>query len=342
LAPPLSMYFLAVPLIIGKVFPIPLALSYRIYFSIYNILTSWLLIQIGDKAFPHNRKFMATILFGMGPFMVLQAAFAGSDESMGAFLMVLVIYLIVNNKPLAAVIFIGIGTSAKYYPSLLIPYLLATRKTFRSQIKYAILCIVSVILFFLPFYFVNPDNFMLQFNNRVKSVPWDSPGNSGLIILIEKLQIIKLTSVEYEYKIFWISSIIIISLFQIFKKYNSVEDAGLVPSIFFILYPKFFFSYFAIILPIYCLGFAYRKSPYILWGILNLGLIIGGTVNDRVFGYSSVYRQEQGDVPLLLTVGIMIFYGVWIFNWLLIFLKRDFQLQKDKAVFPQISIFNPS
>ena len=90
LAPPLSMYFLAVPLIIGKVFPIPLALSYRIYFSIYNILTSWLLIQIGDKAFPHNRKFMATILFGMGPFMVLQAAFAGSDESMGAFLMILV------------------------------------------------------------------------------------------------------------------------------------------------------------------------------------------------------------------------------------------------------------
>lgn len=342
LAPPLSMYFLAVPLILENIIPIPLAFTYRIYFSIYNLLTCWLLIKIGEKTFPHNRKFLATILYGMGPYMVMQAAFAGSDECMGTFLMMLVVYLIVNDRPILATIAIGIGTSIKYYPFLLIPYLLATRKTFRSQVKYGILSLISVILFFAPFYFVNPDNFMLQFNNRVQSVPWDSPGNSGLLMLIDKLQIVNLTTMESQYKIFWISSLVLLSLIQILKRYNTVEDAGLVPSIFFILYPKFFFSYFAIILPFYCMGFVYRKSPWILWGIMNFGLMIGGVVNDRVVGYSSVYRQEEGNVPILLAIGILLFYGVWLFNWMLILLKRDFQLKKNKPIFPQISIFNPS
>lgn len=342
LAPPLSMYFLAVPLIFENIIPLPLAFTYRIYFSFFNILTCWLLIQIGEKLYPHNRKFLATILYGMGPFMVMQAAFAGSDECMGAFLMILVVYLIVNDKPLLATVFIGLGTSIKYYPALLIPYFLATRQSFRSQVKYGILSLISVIVFFVPFYFVNPDNFMLQFNNRVQSVPWDSPGNSGLLMLIDKLQIVNLSNFEREYQIFWIFCIVLLSAIQVFKRYNTVEDAGLVPSVFFLLYPKFFFSYFAIILPFYCMGFVYRKSPWLLWLIMNIALIIGGAVNDRVVGYSSVYRQEDGNVPILLAIGILLFYGIWIFNWMLIFLKRDFQLKKKKSVFPQISIFNPS
>ncbi len=338
LAPPLSMYALAVPLIFENVIPIPLAFTYRIYFSIFNILTCWLLIKIAEKSIHQNRKFLATILYGMGPYMVMQATFAGSDECMGAFFMMLVIYMIVYNKPSLAVIFIGIGTSVKYYPSLLIPYLLATRNSLKSQIKYGLLSIMSIIIFFVPFYYVNPDNFMLQFNNRVKDVPWDSPGNSGVVMLIVKLQIVNLLSFENYYKLFWISCLGITSIVQIIRNYSSIEDAAIVPSVFFILYPKFFFSYFAIIFPIYCIGFVNRRYPWILWSIMHIGLIFAGMMNDRVVGYSSVYRQEEGNVPIFLSLGIAFFYVIWILNWLLIILKRDLILKKQQLKFPPINI----
>ncbi|OLS24117.1 MAG: hypothetical protein HeimC2_23910 [Candidatus Heimdallarchaeota archaeon LC_2] len=334
LAPPLSMYALAVPLIFEDIIPIPLAFTYRIYFSIFNLLTCWLMIKIGEKSFPQKKIFLATILYGMGPYMVMQAALAGSDECMGAFLMMLVIYLIVYNKPLLTVIFIGLGTSIKYYPSLLIPYFLATRKTLRSQMKYGLLSSLSVIFFFVPFYFVNPENFMLQFNNRIEDVPWNSPGNSGIIMLIVKLQIIDLFNFETYYRIVWISSLGILSAFQIIKKKSSIEDAAIVPTVFFILYPKFFFSYFAIILPFYCFGFVSRRYPWILWSLMHVGLLFAGMMNDRVLGYSSVYRQEEGKVPLLLSLGITLFYSIWIFIWLLIVLKRDLVWENNQLKFP--------
>ncbi|KKK48035.1 hypothetical protein LCGC14_3149190, partial [marine sediment metagenome] len=66
LAPPLSMYALAVPLIFEDIIPIPLAFTYRIYFSIFNLLTCWLMIKIGEKSFPQKKIFLATILYGMG------------------------------------------------------------------------------------------------------------------------------------------------------------------------------------------------------------------------------------------------------------------------------------
>lgn len=336
LAPPLSMYVLAFPLIFENIIPIPLAFTYRIYFSIFNLVTCWLLIKIGEKSMPQNKKYLATILYGMGPYMVMQATFAGSDECMGAFLMMLVIFMIVHNKPILAVIFIGIGTSVKYYPSLLIPYLLATRNSLKSQIKYGLLSTLSIIVFFAPFYYVNPDNFMLQFNNRVKDVPWDSPGNSGVVMLIVKLQIVDLLSFENYYKLFWISCLGITGVIQILRKYSAIEDAAIVPSVFFILYPKFFFSYFAIILPIYCIGFVTRKYPWILWSLMHIGLIFGGMMNDRVVGYSSVYRQEEGNVPIFLSFGIIIFYIIWILNWLLIILKRDLIIENHQVRFPSV------
>ncbi|MHA2032429.1 MAG: hypothetical protein ACW99Q_23895, partial [Candidatus Kariarchaeaceae archaeon] len=151
LAPPLSMYVLSIPIIFEKFLPIPLSIMYRVYFSIFNILTSWLLLKIGDNVFQNNRKYLSTILYGMGPFMVMQAAFAGSDECMGAFIMILVVYLIITNRHLIAVLTIGIGTAIKYYPFLLIPYLIATKKTLTMKLKYCLLSIFSVIVFFLPF-----------------------------------------------------------------------------------------------------------------------------------------------------------------------------------------------
>jgi hypothetical protein len=323
LAPPLSMYILAVPLLFETILPISLAFLYRIYFSLFNIATSYLLLKIGEKHYPEKRKELAAILYGISPFMIFQATFPGSDECFGAFMMVLVLFFIVNNSYGLALLSIGFGTSAKYYPILLIPYLLATRSSRKEQLLYGLLSLLSVFIFLFPFYLAQPDGFMKQIDNRVGDLPWNAGGNSGLAILLARTEIINLANFPNQYRLFWISAVILSSLFQIIKKYDLHEDAAIVPSIFFITYPKFFFPYFCIILPFYCMSFVRRKHRWTLWFTLQFGLIISGIVNSRVIGYESIYRQEPGNVPLLMILGILSLFLIWILYLGLIIFRRD-------------------
>ncbi len=323
LAPPLSMYILAVPLLFESILPISLAFLYRIYFSLFNIATSYLLLKIGEKHYPENQKEIAGILYGISPFMIFQATFPGSDECFGAFMMVLVLFFIVNKLNGLAILSIGFGTSAKYYPCLLIPYLLATRSSRKEQLIYGVLSFISVFLFLFPFYLAQPEGFMKQFENRLGDLPWNAGGNSGLVILLARTEIINLANFSVQYRLFWFGAVMLSSLFQIIKKYDLHEDAAIVPSIFFITFPKFFFPYFAIILPFYCMCFVRRKHPWTLWFTLLFGLIISGIVNSRVVGYESLYRQEPGNVPLLMIFGLLCFFFIWILFLGLIIFRRD-------------------
>ncbi|MHA2030644.1 MAG: hypothetical protein ACW99Q_14750 [Candidatus Kariarchaeaceae archaeon] len=323
LAPPLSMYILAVPLLVERIIPIPLAFMYRIYFSMFNIATSWLLLKIGEKQYPGNQKTKAAVLFGISPFMVVQATFPGSDECFGAFLMVLVVYFIVNNSITLAVLSIGFGTAAKYYPSLLIPYLLATRSSRKDQVVYGMFSLLSIFLILFPFYFAQPAGFMEQFRNRVGDLPWHAGGNSGLVILLARSEIFNFAKYNYQYRIFWMGIVVLSSLFQVVKRYDLLEDALIVPSIFFLVYPKFFFPYFAIILPFYCISFVNKKNSWNQWLLLHIGLTTAGILNSRVVGYESVYRQEPGNVPILMIIGLSSFFVIWIYLMGLVIFRKN-------------------
>lgn len=342
IAPPLSMYILAVPLIVEPLIPLPLAFIYRIYLSLFNLASCWMLIKISENKFPERKGTSAALLYGISPIMLKEAAFAGSDECFGAFLMILIVFLIiVYDSPFFAAITIGIGTAAKYYPFLLIPYLLATRPSRKEQIKYGIIAILAVIFAFLPFYLAQPVGFMYQFEDRVGAAPWNKGGNSSLLILLARIQGISIDTGFSFYTIIWMTITASFSLFQIIANRDGLEDAALIPSIFFILYPKFLFAYFIIVLPIYCLSFAQRHSTWTQWLLCHFGLVVSQTMIDRVVGYGSVYSQEPGNVPFLLILGICSFFGIWIFQWVLILCKKDFRWQKrNSLLLPTICAIN--
>ncbi|MFW9917376.1 MAG: ArnT family glycosyltransferase [Candidatus Thorarchaeota archaeon] len=338
IAPPLSMYILAVPLIVEPLIPLPLAFIYRSYLSLFNLASCWMLIKISEKKFPERQGISAALLYGISPILLKEAAFAGSDECLGAFLMILVIFLIiVYDRPFLAALTIGLGASAKYYPVLLIPYLLATRPSRKEQIKYGLIAILAVIMAFLPFYLAQPEGFMYQFEDRVGSVPWDKGGNSGLLILVARIVGSSTATGFSSYTVFWVAITASFSLFQIMANRDALEDAALIPSIFFILYPKFLFAYFIIVLPIYCLSYAHRHSTWTHWSLCHFGLIFAQTMTDRVVGYGSVYSQEPGNVPFLLIVGVCCFFSIWIFQWGLILWKKELRWQKTNSlVLPSI------
>ncbi|MFX0114840.1 MAG: glycosyltransferase family 87 protein [Candidatus Hodarchaeota archaeon] len=323
-APPLSIYILAVPLILEPYIFLPLAFIYRFYFFLFNLATCWMLIRIGEKEFSERKKCQIALFYGTSPFLLWQVI--GADECIGAFFMILVVYLlVVRETPFLSAIAIGIGTAAKYYPCLLIPYLLATRTSKREKIKITILSLSTILFSLLPFYLAQPDGFMNQFESRIGGLPWDAGGSNSLVTLLARMQWVDMEGVEVYYRIFWISLVIAVGFFQILKSMNDIETAALVPSIFFIVFPKFFFSYVLIVFPFYCIAFSRRHSSMTLWSLLHVSLIAGQTAVDRVVGYGSVYSQTPGQVPLLLVIGIGQFFAIWLFLWDLILMRRDFQ-----------------
>ena len=338
LAPPLSMYVLAVPIIFNKIIPIPLHIMYRIYFSFFNLISLWLLLKIGEKKLDSKRSTLPALLFGLNPYIISQAAISGSDECMGAFLMVLVAYSIINRHDKTTIFLIGLGTSIKYYPILLTPYFLSTKKSISSKLLCGILTTLSVILFVFPFYFVDHSNFMAQFNNRVNDLPWNSYGNSGLIILIARLDLFNFAQYSDLYRMSWMLFLLILGLWVSFKGSDDLQYISVIPSIFFIVYPKFFFSYFLIVFPLIILSIVNFTDSLYIYLILNLGLIFGGLVNDRVFGFGSIYRQEPGHVPIMMIIGILAFYVVWIFTTIASIIGYDETIQKP----PPITIQAPN
>ncbi|MFX0115271.1 MAG: glycosyltransferase 87 family protein [Candidatus Hodarchaeota archaeon] len=326
LAPPLSIYILAVPLILETYFFLPLAFIYRFYFSLFNLVTCWMLIRIGETQFSECKKSQIALFYGTSPFLLWQAT--GADECIGAFFMVLVVYLlVVHETPFLSAIAIGIGTASKYYPCLLIPYVVATRTSRREKIKVGIISVVAILFLFLPFFLAQPNGFMNQFEARIGGLPWDAGGNNSLVILLARMQWLNIEEeVESFYRIFWISLVAAVGLFQILKSMNAIETAALVPSIFLIVFPKFFFSYFLIVFPFYCIGFIRRHSSVTLWGLAHVSLISGQAAVDQVVGYGSVWSQLPGQVPFLLVIGIAQFFVIWLFLWGLILMKRDFEL----------------
>ncbi|MFX0117076.1 MAG: glycosyltransferase 87 family protein [Candidatus Hodarchaeota archaeon] len=326
LAPPLSTYILAVPLILETYLFLPLAFIYRFYFSLFNLITCWMLIRIGEKQFPEREKSQIALFYGTSPFLLWQAT--GADECIGAFFMVLVVYLLmVHETPFFSAIAIGIGTAAKYYPCLLIPYVVATRTSRKEKIKVSITSVLAILFSLLPFFLAQPNGFMNQFEVRIGRLPWDAGGNNSLVILLARMQWLNIEEeVESFYRILWISLVVAVGLFQILKGMNAIETAALVPSIFFIVFPKFFFSYFLIVFPFFCMAFVRRHSSVALWCLVHASLISGQAAVDRVVGYGSVWSQLPGQVPFLLAIGIAQFFVIWLFLWGLILMKRDFEL----------------
>ncbi|MHA2497821.1 MAG: hypothetical protein ACXAEI_20315, partial [Candidatus Hodarchaeales archaeon] len=160
----------------------------------------------------------------------------------------------------------------------------------------------------------------------------DKGGNSSLLILLARILGNSTATGFSFYTIFWVTITASFSLFQIIANRDALEDAALIPSVFFILYPKFLFAYFIIVLPIYCLSYAYRYSTWTHWLLCHLGLVLSQTMTDRVVGYGSVYSQEPGNVPFLLIVGVCTFFGIWIFQWVLILCKKDLRWQKTNSL----------
>ncbi len=159
--PPGICYLLLPAYILGNSLTV-----YMLYFTLFNILSALFLYH-----FPltENKilEFRAAILFITNPITLLAATIKCTDEPVCVLFFLIPIYFLLKTNINLAALSSGLGVIIKWIPGIFFPICLYKAKKNKERIQASLLFIIVIIVGFLPFYFLAPEDFWGPFDRYV-------------------------------------------------------------------------------------------------------------------------------------------------------------------------------
>jgi len=129
---------------------------------------------------------------------------------------------------------------------------------------------------YLPFYFVDPTQFLAQFNNEI-----GHSGNQGIITIIQANSAFNIDSYSY---VFTIVTFLLFASFGLFfflnrEKWN-YQKTIIFFTVFLIFFPKIQFSFIVLLFPfLFILVFRKKRIRWVSMVAIVLGMIVGEMAN---------------------------------------------------------------
>ncbi|MCE7743397.1 MAG: DUF2029 domain-containing protein [Candidatus Heimdallarchaeota archaeon] len=254
---------------------------FRVFFVFCLILSAVLLYKILEMK-GNKKSFWITLCYSVNPYFLYLVSFWGSDECIVPLLIVLPIYLLEKEKYYFASLSLIIGTGLKYFPILLLPLFLIYKKNLRNGIIQILLILLGITASYLPFYLIDSVEFLKQFN-----YPSDFARNQGLVAFLEYFTNSAFTVIlNYVFLAVTISFVGITGLLLFLRKKRwSFEKTIALLLPFLLFFPKIHFSYFVLIFPFIFVMIFRNETFSIIYALIFLGTILGGTAADYILSY---------------------------------------------------------
>ncbi len=193
----------------------------------------------------NKHSFWISIAFAINPFFIYLVSFWGSDECLLPLLILLPIYLFERKKNYLAIVVIIIGSGLKYVPIFLAPLIWIYTQDWKQRIIQTLVFLLGITATYLPFFFVDPVQFLAQFDNKIVH-----EGNQSFLTIIQSYSSTNFDSYSYVFTIVMIIVLAGISLFLFIKRYQwNFQKMNILFIVFIILYPKFQFSFVVLMYP---------------------------------------------------------------------------------------------
>jgi Gpi18-like mannosyltransferase len=241
--PPLTNLLLVipslVPIIFGNINPWA-TLSYMLFFSLFNIFTALVLLNMaGDRA----KGFQAAVLFLLNPLTFGNTILRRQDESIVVFFIALALMFVIQERHTIASIAIGAAILVKISGAFLIPVVLIHYRNWRYLIIPPLVFLIVMAPFLLlagsDAIFFNPSTDQgqhpFQFNGVSLGALWNQmQGETGQISLLP-VSVAMIMVVGFV--------IIIIA----WKRFGILQDMILLTTAVYIISPKLHTGYFSLL-----------------------------------------------------------------------------------------------
>jgi len=248
---------------------------FRTFFVICLIAAAVILYKLLELK-ENKHSFWISLTFAINPFFLYLVSFWGSDECILPLLILLPIYLFEKKKNYLATIIIILGAGLKYVPIFLAPLIWIYSENWKQRIIRSVILLLGIVAVYLPFYFVDPTQFLAQFDNRI-----GHSGNQGIITIIQANSAFNIDSYSY---IFSIVTFLLFASFSLFfflnrEKWN-YQRTIILFIVFLIFYPKIQFSFSVLLFPfLFILAFRRKRIRWVSMIALISGMIVGEMAN---------------------------------------------------------------
>ena len=280
---------------------------FRTFFVICLIAAAVVLYKLLELK-ENKHSFWISLTFAINPFFLYLVSFWGSDESILPLLILLPIYLFEKKKNYLAIIIIIIGAGLKYIPIFLAPLIWIYSENWKQRIIQSVTLLLGIVVVYLPFYFVDPTQFLAQFDNKI-----GHSGNQGIITIIQANSTFNIDNYSY---VFTIVTFLLLAGFSLFFFLNreqwNYQHTNIFFIVFLVFYQKIQFSFVILMFP-FLFILIFRKGIQRWIGlILIITSMIGGEMANLLINKTT----ENMFFISIAWIIILIFYLSMI--WLLI------------------------
>ena len=280
---------------------------FRTFFVICLIAAAVVLYKLLELK-ENKHSFWISLTFAINPFFLYLVSFWGSDESILPLLILLPIYLFEKKKNYLAIIIIIIGAGLKYIPIFLAPLIWIYSENWKQRIIQSVTLLLGIAVVYLPFYFVDPTQFLAQFDNKI-----GHSGNQGIITIIQANLAFNIDSYSYVFTVVTFLFLAGFSLFFFLKRKRwKFQHTNVFFIVFLVFYQKIQFSFVVLMFP-FLFILIFRKGIQRWIGlILTISSMVGGEMANLLINRTT----ENMFLISIAWIIILIFYLSMI--WLLI------------------------
>lgn len=287
---------------------------FRTFFVICLIAAAVVLYKLLELK-ENKHSFWISLTFAINPFFLYIVSFWGSDESILPLLILLPIYLFEKKKNYLAILVIILGTGLKYFPIILAPLIWIYSENWKQRLVQSFLLVLGILMAYIPFYFISPENFLLQFKNEI-----GHNGNQGLLTILQVSLTFNIDDFSFVFVIIT-AALIGISSFLLFlrRKKWLYEHTTISLMLFLIFFPKMQYSYIVLVFP-FLFIFIFQRNC-LRW--FSLLMLITGVAGGELSTILIEKTTENLMVLSLAWVVISLFY----FSMLAIIIALPFKLK---------------
>ena len=266
--PPLINYLLIPPTIFSGLFghQNPWAtLSFMLHFSLFNLLTAYVLLYMGET---REEGYRAAVYFLLNPLTFGNSLLRRQDEPIPVFFFALSLLLILKRRHLKASIAIGMTALVKIWGFLMIPI----AYIHSHDIKYWILPAVVFTLAFLPFLALAGESAIFWDVSEDRTQHPFQFGGVSPPNLWNRFHDVENPADIRIFSAIFVIGVAAMTIFVIWKRFGVLEDMTILMATVLILTPKLHCGYFSLlVLTLAFLLEKYRlRALYFLFGALAL------------------------------------------------------------------------
>ncbi len=266
--PPLTNLLLIppslVPILVGMVNPWA-TLSFMVYFSLFNLFTALVLLNIGSSS---AAGFWAAILFLLNPLTFGNTVLRRQDESILVFFVALSLLFVLKNQHARAAVAIGVSLLIKLTGGLLIPVAFFHKRDWR----YIVVPPLVFLLVLTPFLLLaGRDAIFWDFTTSGAQHPFQFRGVS-LMTLWNNINVESRQISIIPVAVVFIVAIIGAAALIARKSYGVVQDLLILTTAVFLFSPKLHTGYFSILVLLMAMLIKDRRLAilYFFFGALAL------------------------------------------------------------------------